>query len=251
MKSIALLFIYILVALFLQGCQSLAGAPKIEVIAQERSMVSNGELELLSSLDSLNLKELHLNFRVSNFELGEKTLSKRSELLANSGAGQHIHVLLDDEPYMAKYETGFELQLPEGSHTFLAFLSRSYHESVKTDHSYVIKELTIGTEAQNSKQIDTKGVYYSRPKGSYNLDSDKSPILLDFFLVGTELKDGVKIRALIDGEEFILEKWTPYFIYGITEGVHSISLELIDQDGHWVMGKKNYSGERHFNVKFN
>ncbi len=242
---------YVLVALFFQGCQSSGDASKIKVIAQERSTISNGKLELLSPLDSLNLEGLHLNFHVSNFELGGKTSSKRSELLANSDAGQHIHVLLDDDPYMAKYESGFELQLPEGRHTLLAFLSRSYHESIKTNDSYVIRELVVGAEVQNSGSMATKGVYYSRPKGTYYLENDRSPILLDFFLVETQLEGGTKIRALIDGREFILEKWAPYFIYGMTEGAHSISLELIDEDGHRVVGKKNYSGERNFNVKFN
>jgi len=242
---------YVLVTLFFQGCQSSGDAPKIKVIAQERSAVSNGKLELLNPLDSINLEELHLNFHVSNFELGGKTSSKRSELLTNSDAGQHIHVLLDDDPYMAKYESGFELQLSKGRHTLLAFLSRSYHESVKTNDSYVIRELVVGAEAQNSVSMDTKGVYYSRPKGTYYLENDQSPILLDFFLAETPLEGGTKIRALIDEKEFILEKWAPYFIYGMTEGAHSISLELVDEYGQRVMGKKNYSGVRSFNVKFN
>ncbi|HEX7177221.1 MAG TPA: hypothetical protein VF240_18335, partial [Pyrinomonadaceae bacterium] len=53
--------------------------------------------------------------------------------------GNHIHVILDNEPYEAYYELGrpFELRnVAAGKHTLRVFASRPWHESYKNDGSF-------------------------------------------------------------------------------------------------------------------
>ena len=53
-----------------------------------------------------------------------------------TGMGNHIHVILDNQPYEAYYELGqpFELRnVSEGAHTIRVFASRPWHESYKND----------------------------------------------------------------------------------------------------------------------
>ncbi len=56
-----------------------------------------------------------------------------------TGMGNHIHVILDNQPYEAYYnlDQPFELRnVTEGTHTIRVFASRPWHESYKNDGSF-------------------------------------------------------------------------------------------------------------------
>ncbi len=60
--------------------------------------------------------------------------------------GNHIHVILDNQPYEAYYELGqpFELRnVSEGQHTLRVFASRPWHESYKNDGSFQMVSFTV------------------------------------------------------------------------------------------------------------
>jgi hypothetical protein len=63
-----------------------------------------------------------------------------------TGKGNHIHVILDNEPYEAYYELDqpFELRnLMEGKHTLRVFASRPWHESYKNDTAFQMVSFTV------------------------------------------------------------------------------------------------------------
>lgn len=63
-----------------------------------------------------------------------------------TGMGNHIHVILDNQPYEAYYELGqpFELRnVSEGQHTLRVFASRPWHESYKNDGSFQMVSFTV------------------------------------------------------------------------------------------------------------
>src|SRR4051794_9551271 len=60
--------------------------------------------------------------------------------------GNHIHVILDNQPYEAYYELNqpFELRnLSEGKHTLRVFPSRPWHESYKNDGAFQMVTFTV------------------------------------------------------------------------------------------------------------
>lgn len=60
--------------------------------------------------------------------------------------GNHIHVILDNQPYEAYYELGqpFELRnVSEGKHTLRVFPSRPWHESYKNDGALQMVTFTV------------------------------------------------------------------------------------------------------------
>src|SRR5438093_2192799 len=63
-----------------------------------------------------------------------------------TGKGNHIHVILDNQPYEAYYEINaqpFELRnVAEGRHTLRVFPSRPWHESYKNDGAFQMVEFT-------------------------------------------------------------------------------------------------------------
>jgi hypothetical protein len=185
-------------------------------------------------------------FEVDNFELGAQTPDAQHRECANSEQGQHIHWILNNEPYTAHYEPTIEKELKDGKHLLLAFLSRSYHESIKRNNAYTLKQLNVG-DTRNAQDFDLNAphLFYSRPKGEYE-GNDTRVLLLDFYIVNTDISDGGnKVRVIIDGNtEFILTKWVPYKIEGLGEGEHTIRIQLIDNAGMPVQGPFNDSGER-------
>ena len=69
-------------------------------------------------------------YQVDDYQLGIQTPKEFDHKLANSAKGQHIHFIVNNGPYFAQYSNDFEKEIAEGS-VVLAFLSRSFHESVK------------------------------------------------------------------------------------------------------------------------
>lgn len=183
-----------------------------------------------------------LQFEVENFQLAEQTNEAIASEIANSEKGQHIHYIHNNGPYSAHYTSKVEAELSEGNNVILAFLSRSFHESIKSPTAFVYKNLIVG-ENTIPYDISSPTLIYSRPKGSYKGKINK--VLVDFYLLNAELsKEGMKVRLTINDVEFILDSWQPYLVEGLSEGSHSFRIQLIDQDGKVIPGPFNDSGER-------
>jgi len=177
------------------------------------------------------------SFNVENYELGAQTPTAGDNMLANSGKGQHIHYILDNNPYSAHYESNFSKKIPSGNHVLLAFLSRSYHESVK--NAFVVKPIKVGEPEGEAPDLTAPHLFYSRPKGTYS-GKDTENLLLDFFLVNTEISEtGNKVLATIQGEEFEITEWVPYVIKGLEKGEVTIRLQLVDANGESIPGPFN------------
>jgi hypothetical protein len=163
-----------------------------------------------------------------------------------TGKGNHIHVILDNQPYEAYYELGqpFELRnVMAGKHTLRVFPSRPWHESYKNDGAFQMVTFTVKgggdvarptttntgqTMANNNSSptpttpregkdmasstggdVDvTKPLLtYSRPKGEYK-DADADPIMIDFWLTNAKLKgDGGEYRV-----RYIIDDDDPRYI---------------------------------------
>jgi len=179
------------------------------------------------------------DYDVENYELGAQTEPESPNGLANSANGQHIHFIVDNGPYAAYYESEFEHELTPGQHVILAFLSRSYHESVKNPNAFAITVINVGDEAAGEVDLEAPHMFYSKPKGTYT-GADIKRLLLDFYLLNVNLSEnGNKVRATINGTEFIFTEWRPYVIEGLEPGEVTIGLELIDAEGNVIPGPFN------------
>jgi hypothetical protein len=151
-----------------------------------------------------------------------------------TGKGNHIHVILDNQPYEAYYELGqpFELRnVVAGKHTLRVFPSRPWHESYKNEGAFQIVAFTVKGGGDASKPTTTNSgqtmannnssanqpapregkdvsattagevdalkplLTYSRPKGEYK-GEEADPIMIDFWFSGATLQgDGGEYRV--------------------------------------------------------
>lgn len=243
--------------LLLAGCNNKgqkgnnqASESKITVTAVEHSKAfPNATLKIRDiqvqeiNSDSVSFK---VNYDIDNFTLTEHTEDHNAHLLANSHDGQHIHFIMDNLPYAALYKPENEVKLKKGSeHYLLSFLSRSYHESIKEPSAYVLKHFSISNDGkyQELETPNSPMLFYSRPKGEYT-GKDTEAVLLDFYVLNTTLsKDGNKVQASINEENFVLDNWQPYQIKGMPLGENTIKLTLTDASGKLLTGE-NTSVER-------
>lgn len=75
-----------------------------------------------------------------------------------TGMGNHIHVILDNQPYEAYYSLGqpFELRnVSEGRHTIRVFASRPWHESYKNEGSFQMVTFTVKGGGDASRPTTT------------------------------------------------------------------------------------------------
>ncbi|MES2621828.1 MAG: phosphopeptide-binding protein [Bacteroidota bacterium] len=211
---------------------------------------SNAELQLATPLNEATLKEGEntFDFTVKNFQLGAQTPDAGKNMCANSSKGQHIHFIMDNAPYVASYSPKIVSDMKPGHHVLLAFLSRSYHESIKTKKAHLIREFNVGPDAKDDFNEKAPHIFFSRPKGEYVGENENRKIMLDFYLINCNLSPkGYKVRATVDDKEFMLTKWAPYIIEGLKFGGHKVKLELLDKDNKLV--KSPFNGvERSFNL---
>jgi hypothetical protein len=76
-----------------------------------------------------------------------------------TGKGNHIHVILDNQPYEAYYELNqpFELRnVSEGKHTLRVFPSRPWHESYKNKGAFQMVDFTVKGGGDASKPTTTR-----------------------------------------------------------------------------------------------
>tara|TARA_B100000963_G_C22509152_1_gene617483 strand:- start:16 stop:723 length:708 start_codon:yes stop_codon:yes gene_type:complete len=169
------------------------------------------------------------SFDVINYELGMQTLKNFDYKIANSAKGQHIHFIVNNGPYSAHYNEKFSKKIEGDNNVILAFLSRSYHESVKNKNAFILTQL-----GEQKIDLNKEFLFYSRPKGTYE-GLDTEYLLLDFYLVNTEISSkGNKVKATIMDTEFIIDEWAPYYIKGLPKGEIKIKLELIDASGNLI-----------------
>jgi hypothetical protein len=192
-----------------------------------------------ATIESITYENGVFNFELnedSEYQLGVQTPDAPQKNCANSAKGQHIHLIIDNQPYAAKYESTFEYEIPDGDHYMLAFLSRSYHESIKTDEAFEANKVTVENNGFMAVEPITEPIlFYSRPKGTYTGKENTEKVMLDFYLVqvpnfGTEHM----VEADINGEVHMIDKWQPYYIEGLPMGENTITLTLVDAEGNPV-----------------
>jgi hypothetical protein len=199
--------------------------------------------------------KLSIKFGVKDFELKAQTPDADGKQCSNSGQGQHIHFILDNKPYVALYEPKHEVTVPKNTeHYLLCFLSRSYHESVKSPAAAVLAHFKIDEKGaiQRLDSPSTPMLFYSRPKGDY-LAKDTANVLLDFYPTNAALGTAYKVKADITNAtnghkaSFLINDWKPYFLQGLGAGKSTVVLSLVDKDGNPVSGP-NTSISREINL---
>ena len=194
-------------------------------------------LQLNSPLDGSDLPSgaVNFDFTVTNYELGVQTPDAADKPLANSGDGQHIHLILNNDPYSAHYEPTFQKEMEDGHYVALAFLSRSYHESVKNPEAFSLIQFNVGDAGGEEADLTAPHMFYSRPKGTYS-GTDTEKLLLDFYLVNTDLSEGGnQVKITVNGDtEFTVTEWKPYLLENLPMGENTIKLELLDSSGNLV-----------------
>jgi hypothetical protein len=159
--------------------------------------------------------------------------------------GPHLHVILDNQPYIAVYDLNQPLvfsDLSPGTHTLRVFASRPWHESFKNEGAYAQTKFHIVTKTEdNNPDPSLPLLTYSRPKGDYGAE----PILLDFYLTNAPLhlvaqdnpKNNIsdwRIRCTINGESFVLDRWQAVYLKGFKPGKNWVKLEFLDNQGNPV-----------------
>ncbi|SFQ34116.1 hypothetical protein [Hymenobacter arizonensis] len=186
--------------------------------------------------------EVPFSYQITNFQLTKMSGGPHMAQMANSAKGQHIHNIVDNEPYTAHYETSFRKPLADGQHAVLSFLSRSYHESLKHRGAYDLRIINVGSATPTGAPIidvNAPNLFYSRPKDTY-AGADARRVMLDFYLVNTTLEPGGnRVRATINGNEFMIDRWVPYQMEGLPAGENTVKLELINGSGNLLPGAFN------------
>lgn len=256
-KSYFLLAPFLLVAIFIACNKKSSGSKSTtEKTAKLKTYTKNGitltelyspeqfedatlEQSYLSSMEDLDANKVVLDYKATNYEFGKQSSKEGIKSCANAAGGQHVHCIIDNQPYLALYKNTDTVNTKsDGQHIMLSFLSRSYHESIKNKKAYVLTSVITGKSRYVARyaapDLTKPMLFFSRPKGEYK-GSDADAVLLDFYIVNCDLSEkGYKVRAEINGNEFILAKWAGYFMEGLPMGENTIKLTLLDSQGNAV-----------------
>nr|WP_254446974.1 hypothetical protein [Dolichospermum sp. UHCC 0259] len=164
--------------------------------------------------------------------------------------GPHLHLILDNQPYIAVYDLNQPVVLSDlspGTHTLRVFASRPWHESFKNEGAYAQTTFHVLTKTEeNNPDSKLPLLTYSRPTGGYGAE----PIMLDFYLTNAPLHSMAetnpddtmsnwRIRSTVNGESFILDRWQPIYLKGFKPGKTWVKLEFLDNEGQPVKNAFN------------
>jgi hypothetical protein len=182
-----------------------------------------------AKIEGWNYKKGTFSYETSGYEFAIPTPDADALMCANSGKGQHAHLIIDNEPYLAKYEPTFDHDIADGEHHILTFLSRSYHESIKNGTAHrAIKATTTGGSFTKIAEITNPMLFYSRPKGTYVGEKETENVMLDFFPVNAKLGAEYQVKAVVNGkDEFMINEWRPYYLTGLPMGENTVELTLM------------------------
>jgi hypothetical protein len=172
------------------------------------------------------------------FKVTDLPLFKHPEL----GLGNHLHVILDGATTQGVFDLNQPLvfkNLAAGTHTLRVFAVRPWHESFKNDGAFALVTFHVLTKtATNNPDAHQPLLTYSRPAGTYGAE----PILLDYYLTNApapadergsaERIPGWRIRATVNDQQFILDRWSPVYLQGFKPGKNWVRLELLDDRGN-------------------
>jgi hypothetical protein len=176
----------------------------------------------------------------------------------------HVHLILDNKPYKAIYDTKAPVKLSElsggealaeGLHVLVAFPSRATHESVKTKDALAIVPFWIGKKG-DLKDDPTKKpmLIYSRPKGDYKGEL-ANHVLIDFYVANVTLAEGKEhVHVTVTGPgidkplEGHVEKFgNVLYLDNLQNGSYQLKVELMDGSNKPIAGPWN-STTRSINV---
>jgi len=165
--------------------------------------------------------------------------------------GPHVHLILDDNPYKPIYDTKKPVKISEllpagaeltdGEHTLVAFASRATHESVKGKGAQALVTFWVGKKGKSTFDPKAPHVVYSRPKGEYK-GALANDLLLDFYLFGTTLDKGEKVKYTIAAPGLAtpltgeFTTWAPKIAKNLPKGDYEVTLELVDKEGKPLTG---------------
>ncbi len=218
-------------------------APPVRVVAGEREPIEG-------PAPTLRILAPRSGQRIARGDVMVRLQLRNWALAPDPGA--HVHVIVDNEPYIAVRDVSQPLNLTQlvhdnlghdlapGTHVLRVFPSRGHHESVKTPGAFAMTVFTVGQPTEGfSFDADAPLLTYSRPKGCYTAGQR---VLLDFYLTNTELSETVnRVHYVIDqgGLEGDITEWTPYWIENLPAMEHTIQLSLVDAQGQPVPGPFN------------
>jgi hypothetical protein len=175
----------------------------------------------------------------ATFQVKDLPIFKDQELQL----GPHLHVIVDNQPYIPVYDLNQPLVLPDlspGTHTLRVFASRPWHESFKNEGAYAQTTFHVFTKTDdNNPDPNLPLLTYSRPQSSYGAE----PILLDFYLTNAPLHlvasenandkfSDWRIRCTINDESFIFDRWQAVYLKGFQPGKNWVKLEFLDNQGN-------------------
>ena len=216
--------------------------PPVQVVASERAAIE-GAAPTLRIRAPHNDQVIRRGDVMLNVQLRNWTLAP--------DPGNHVHVIVDNEPYIAVRDVSHPLDLTElvrdnlhhelapGSHVVRVFPSRPTHESVKQGAPFAMVVFHVGQRTDGFEfDDDAPLLTYSRPKGCY-LAGER--VLLDFYLSNVDAlsDDGFRVRYSVDDVSGEITEWAPHYIENLQPGSHTIDLTLLGADGSPAAGAFN------------
>ncbi|MBX3244586.1 MAG: hypothetical protein KF685_09045 [Acidobacteria bacterium] len=92
--------------------------------------------------------------------------------------GNHIHVILDNQPYEAYYNLDSEFELrnvADGEHTLRVFASRPWHESYKNDGSFQMVRFTVKNGGADATKPATTANGQQMSNANANSNANAAP----------------------------------------------------------------------------
>lgn len=217
--------------------------------ANDFPLFSDCSLKFIAPKSNAFFGPNQFELEVDNFNLIGSTVDEKQKGVRLNDKGQFLYVIKNRKKIDRFNTTKFDFDLPNGTTNYFMAPSRSYEMSIKNDNSYLAFEYNVEGDSCHYNDIKEPSIYLCSPSGIYpNSHSDK--VLLDFFIINTEINDQTKVKITIDKDlHFIVDKWAPFYVEGLNPGNHTVKLQLVDKSGENIQGNYTSFEETRFTLQ--
>lgn len=180
------------------------------------------------------------DFTIANFQLGEETPGTSGLPCAQDPSGQHIRMIIDDQPAVKYTQPKFRHELSDGEHYMVTFLTTSYGESVKVQNAARIAKIVAKDNNFTAMEnISQPMIFLNMTDEPIQQAAAGEGVLLDFFLINGALGVEYSVQVILDGSTIAVNNWQPYLMRNLSPGEHQLELRLLGRTGELVNSPYN------------
>lgn len=222
---------------FLSSCSTDDKATKI--LLEEGNTIEKDGVKLIPILTK---KEEEQKFDLAEFEQLENSEKLKLKFETSLSNEVEIHYSVNNGKISKSKITEFQLDLLEGNNVVMAYLSLENGLRLSSDSVVFIRNCYVG---KNQSEFNASEPHLFH---HFSEEVDSNDFIVGFYLSHLPRSTHCQVKFEIDGTNFLLPYDKAFKVVGLSKGIHTLRIQLVNEKEQLIFGPFNDSGIMQVNI---